>query len=188
MPFSDPPCHQKAKFFLGLPAPPPPNLPTMFPYLSPPRGSLSSWHCSSQGYLFNVSITHVCMGPPALPGPWASPQGPLGMAHPAHPCCLPLLHCCVSFFLNSLVLLKARSCHQASLCFHSLPSQSIFLSSLCPTSREPLSPPLFGFPPPLYRWAVTSCCPLLHKPSPVPSPLPMKTRPASPIPFLDDCL
>ena len=136
----------------------PPNLPTMLPYLSPPRDSLSSWNCFSQGYLFNVSITRYASV--LLDSQVLEP-----LLRVLSDCLtLPTLAVylftllCVSFFLNSLVFLKARRCHHASLSFHlSLGSHII------------LPPP----PPPISS--------SFSSPPPRPDQI-------SPIPFLDDCL
>ena len=165
-----------------------PNLPTMLPYLSPPRDSLSSWNCFSQGYLFNVSITR-----------YASVLLDSQVLEPllrVHSDCLTLptlavylfTLLCVSFFLNSLVFLKARRCHHASPCFHTS-SQSMFLSSLCSSSREPLS----ATPLSLASIHLSLGSHIILPPPPPPisssfSSPPPRPDQISPIPFLDDCL
>ena len=85
---------------------------------------------------------------------------------------------CVFSYRSSFGFLKARRCQKASLCYPSCSSQSIFLASLCPTPREPLSHS--GSPQLLPRQ------PLLHSPTSVPAPSPPGPDQLNPIPFLDD--
>ena len=76
---------------------------------------------------------------------------------------------CVFSYRSSYRFLKARRFQKASLCYPSCPSQSMFLASLCPTPREPLSLTLAPL-----NFSLGS--PLLHSPTPVPSPPPPKDQ------------
>ena len=166
----------------------PHTYPPCYLYLSPPRDSLSSWNCFSQGYLFNVSITRYASV--LLDSQVLEP-----LLRVLSDCLtLPTLAVylftllCVSFFLNSLVFLKARRCHHASPCFHTS-SQSIFLSSLYSSSREPLS----ATPLSLASFHLSLGSHIILPPPPPPisssfSSPPPRPDQISPIPFLDDCL
>ena len=128
----------------------PTHLPTMLPYLSPPRDSLSSWNCFSQGYLFNVSITRYASV--LLDSQVLEP-----LLRVLSDCLtLPTLAVylftllCVSFFLNSLVFLKARRCHHASPCFHTSSQSVSFFTLFLFQGASLCHPSLFGFLPPLF--------------------------------------